>query len=131
MSDADMCDAIGAHGIIRSIVYAVSSKGSGVIFDENTYPNVNITQAEYNSNGTTHSTDSAINHFFEKLLKPSNLMLTKSGKHESIERQRIMIDFLKHFFKEENANEWIEFLDKYLEKQFIYKKIRELNFELV
>lgn len=43
VSDADMCDALGAHGIIRSIVYAVSDKGNGIIFDNNIYPNMDIT----------------------------------------------------------------------------------------
>ena len=43
VSDADMCEAIGAHGIILSVVYAVSDKGSGVIFDKNVWPNVNMT----------------------------------------------------------------------------------------
>jgi uncharacterized protein len=113
VSDADMCDAIGASGIIRSITYAVSDKGGGVIFDRHIYPNVNITSKEYNSSGTTHATDNAINHFFEKLLKLSNLMMTESGRKESVKRQRIMIDFLKHFFREEDAPDWAKFLKEY------------------
>lgn len=32
VSDADMCDSIGAVGIIRSIQYAISDKGSGCNF---------------------------------------------------------------------------------------------------
>lgn len=114
VSDADMCDAIGANGIVRNIVYAVSGKGSGIIFDKNTYPNVDITHEQYNSGKENHSTNSAINHFFEKLLKLKDLMMTESGKKEAIERQQIMVDFLKHFFKEENAPEWIVFLEKFL-----------------
>jgi uncharacterized protein len=114
VSDADMCDAIGSSGIVRSIVYATSSKGNGIIFDRDVYPNVNITNEEYNQKGTTHSTDNAINHFFEKLLKLNNLMMTKSGKKESNKRQKIMIDFLRQYFYEENAKEWLEFLDEFL-----------------
>lgn len=114
VSDADMCDAIGSSGIVRSIVYATSSKGNGIIFDRDIYPNVNITNEEYNQKGTTHSTDNAINHFFEKLLKLNNLMMTKSGKKESNKRQKIMIDFLRQYFYEENAKEWLEFLDEFL-----------------
>ena len=119
VSDADMCDAIGATGIIRSVVYAVSHKGNGVIFNKNVLPKVDITAEEYNvgGNSTTHDTDSAINHFFEKSLKLNNLMLTKSGKVESIGRQKIMIDFLKHFFQEENATEWNELLEKFLKER--------------
>jgi uncharacterized protein len=117
VSDADMCDAIGSNGIIRSVVYAVSGKGNGVIFDKNIYPDVQITKEKYNKNGTTHCTDSAINHFFEKLLKLSSLMMTESGKKESIDRQKIMIKFLKQFFKEENVPEWNIFLDKFLKEE--------------
>ena len=114
VSDADMCDAIGASGIIRSIMYAVSSKGNGVIFDRNIWPNVNITAEEYNNLGTTYDTDGAINHFFEKLLKLNNLMMTKSGKKEALQRQKIMIAFLRQFFVEEIVPEWGAFLEKYL-----------------
>ena len=116
VSDADMCDATGATGIIRSIVYAVSSKGNGIIFDKKIFPNINITAKEYNSAGSTHDTDNAINHFFEKLLKLPNLMLTKSGKQEATDRQKIMIDFLTNFFQEENALEWLQFLEKYIKE---------------
>lgn len=116
VSDADMCDAIGASGIIRSVVYAVSKKGNGIVFNREVFPNINITIEEYNSNetNTTHGTDSAINHFFEKLLKLSDIMMTKSGSQEAIERQKIMVKFLIHFFNEENAPEWLEFLNNYL-----------------
>ena len=116
VSDADMCDAMGASGIIRSIVYAISDKGSGTIFDKNIFPNINITAKEYNSQLTTHDTDNAINHFFEKLLKLSNMMMTEAGRKEAVARKEIMISFLRHFFEEENASEWIDFLNDYLKR---------------
>lgn len=116
VSDADMCDAMGASGIIRAVVYAVSDIGSGTIFNKSIFPNINITAKEYNSNFTTHDNDNAINHFFEKLLKLRNMMMTKSGKNEAIERHKIMIDFLNHFFEEENVPEWKDFLNDYLKK---------------
>jgi len=116
VSDADMCDAIGANGIIRSIVYAVRDKGNGVIFDKNIFPNDNITYKEYNSHGSTHDTDNAINHFFEKLLKLPSLMMTDSGREEASKRQKIMIDFLKQFFIECDVPEWSKYLDDYLKK---------------
>lgn len=114
VSDADMCDAIGASGIVRAIVYAVSSKGNGVIFDKNIYPNVNITAEEYNAKGTTYDTDGAINRCFEKLLKLKDLMMTNAGKKEAISRHEFIIEFLREFFKEENVPEWLEFLEEYL-----------------
>lgn len=114
VSDADMCDAIGASGVVRSIIYAVSSKGNGVIFDKNIYPNINITAEEYNSQGTTYETDGVINHCFEKILKLKSLMMTNAGKEEAATRHEFIISFLKEFFKEENAPEWLEFLENYL-----------------
>lgn len=124
VSDADMCDAIGANGIIRALLYAVSDKGNGRIFDKDIYPNVNITNQEYNGNTTTHDTDGFINHFFEKSLKLKNIMLTTSGEEEIIKRHNLVVDFLYQYFIEEEVPEWIEFLDNFLEKeeQLIYKK---------
>ena len=114
VSDADMCEAIGATGIIRSIVYAVSDKGNGVIFNNNVFPITDITSETYNSRGTTHDTDNAINHFFEKLLKLKSIMLTTAGAQEAAKRHQIMIDFLRHFFEEENVKpEWFEILKTY------------------
>jgi len=118
VSDADMCDAMGASGIVRSVVYAVSNKGNGIIFDPGVYPNLNITLEEYNDRGyqTTHDTDSAINHVFEKMLKLHGLMLTESGRNESRVKHEFMIGFLKQYFKEQNQPEWLEFLDRYVEE---------------
>ncbi|MCI8670986.1 MAG: HD domain-containing protein [Bacilli bacterium] len=116
VSDADMCEAIGAHGIIRSVVYAVSDKGSGVIFDKNVWPNVNMTFDDYNKNGTTYDTDNAINYCFEKMLKLKDLMLCKSGKFEAEKRHQFIIDFLKQFFMEEQELDWLNYLDNYLEE---------------
>jgi len=116
VSDADMCDAIGASGIIRAVLYAVSEKGNGRIFEKEVFPNIDITAKEYNTNVSTHDTDGVINHFFEKLLKLKNLMLTESGKEEAINRHQIMVDFLEQFFIEENVPEWQELLDNYNKK---------------
>jgi len=112
LSDADMCDAIGANGIISSIVYAVSPKGSGTIFDPAIFPNLDITADEYNGKGTTHSTDNAINHFFGKLFKIKSIMMTAAGKSEAQKRHKIMVDFLENLFTEENVSQdWFKLLD--------------------
>lgn len=68
VSDADMCDAIGVTGAMRALQYAVSDKGSGVVFDARVWPDVNIGADRYNANGSTHEGDSFVNHFFEKCL---------------------------------------------------------------
>ena len=114
VSDADMCDAIGAVGIERGLMYACHHGGR--IFDPAVWPNVNLAAHEYNAGGNTHDTDGFINHFFEKLLKLKGLMLTEPGRIEAKNRQQIMVDFLRHYFREKNAPEWSKFLEKYLLK---------------
>ena len=114
VSDADMCDAIGAVGIERALVYACHHGGR--IFDPAIWPNVNLAAHEYNADGNTHDTDGFINHFFEKLLKLKDLMLTEPGRIEVENRQQIMVDFLHHYFREKNAPEWSEFLEEYLRR---------------
>ena len=114
VSDADMCDAIGASGVVRALSYAVSSKGSGVVFDRAVWPIVDITAGQYNSSGNSHSTDSFINHFFEKLLKIKSMMMTEPGRAEAAIRDEQMVSFLRSFFREEQAPEWSEFLEKYI-----------------
>lgn len=111
--------ADGANGIIRAIVYAVSDLGNGKIFDRNILPNMDITSNEYNINVTTHDTDSFINLFFEKMLKLKGLMMTKSGKEEAKSRHTLMIDFLEHFFEEENAQEWKKLLNPYCKEELV------------
>ena len=116
VSDADMLDSMGVNGIIRSITYAISDKGNGIIFNPNIFPNTHITYEEYNKSGTTHATDSAINHMFEKELKLPNLMLTKEGYDESLIRAKSMIQFLKEFFREEDLPNWNNLLNEYLKE---------------
>lgn len=112
VSDADMCDAIGAVGIERGLMYACHHGGR--IFDPTVWPNVDLAAEEYDINGNTHDTDGFINHFFEKLLKLKGLMLTEPGRIEARKRQHIMVDFLRAYFCEKNVPEWSEFLEKYL-----------------
>lgn len=115
VSDADLCDAIGAIGIIRSIVYAVSDKGTGVIFDKNIFPLIDVDSEIYNQNGTNYGKhDNAINHCFDKILKLKDLMMTNTGKKEAQKRHEFIISFLKEFFYEEDIPEWLKFFEEYL-----------------
>ena len=111
VSDADMCDSIGATGILRSYQYNLAH--GNLFFDKNIFPALNMSAADYmaKKGGTV------VTHMFEKLLKLKSLMLTDSGKKEAIERHEIMIKFLYRFFEEENVPEWIDYLDKYLNNQ--------------
>ena len=114
VSDADMCDAIGASGIVRALEYAVSSKGSGVVFDRTVWPIINITAEQYNSSGSSHETDSFINHFFEKLLWLKGMMLTEPGRREAEVRDQQMVEFLRAFFREEKASDWEDLLERFI-----------------
>ena len=110
VSDADMCDSIGCTGILRS--YQYNSAHGRVFFDKNIYPTLNMTSGEY----AAKKSGTVVTHMFEKLLKLKDMMLTDSGKKEAIERHNIMVEFLYHFFKEENVPEWTQYLDNYLKK---------------
>ncbi len=74
VSDADMCEGIGATGILRSYQYNLSH--NNLFFEKNIYPTLNMSANDYmaKKNGTV------VTHMFEKLLKLKDLMLTNSGK---------------------------------------------------
>ena len=57
--------------------------------------------------------DNFINHFFEKMLKIKDLMLTDAGKKEAQIRHQFMLDFLYEFFRENDCPEWGEYLKNY------------------
>ena len=108
VSDADMCDALGANGILRAYTY--SMKNGKPFFDRNIFPVEDMSAEEY----AGRCADSSVCHIFERTLKLKDLMLTDSGKEESENRHRIVVDFLRHLFNEENAPEWTEYLNNYL-----------------
>jgi len=118
VSDADMCDGIGATGILRSYQYNLNR--GDLFFDKNVYPILNLSASDYMSK----KVGTVVTHMFEKLLKLKYLMLTNSGKEEAIKRHNLMIEFLYHFFEEENVPEWIAYLENYLEEND--KKINKL-----
>lgn len=107
-SDADMCDGIGATSIIRTCIYEYSN--GKPFFDRNCLPEQNVNVDNYKL-----CADSGVVHFFEKILKLKSLMLTDPGKKEALERHKIIVEFLKHLFIEEDAPEWIEYLDNFLQ----------------
>lgn len=107
ISDADMCDALGASGILRAFHYSISH--NQVFFDKNIWP-----MQTFDINKYTSECAIGINHMFDKILKLKDLMLTESGKIEAVSRHNFVIDFLRQYFAEENAKEWLEYLDSYL-----------------
>jgi uncharacterized protein len=58
-----------------------------------------MTKEEYRNSEST-----AINHFYEKLLKLKGLMNTKAGKQMAAERHKFMEDFLAQFYQEWEAS---------------------------
>lgn len=106
VSDADMCDASGAHGLLRC--YAYSMKIKQPFFNRDLFPIEEISHEKYTTNDST-----SVNHLFEKILKLKDYMLTKEGKKEALKRHQIVVDFLREYFNEENANEWLEYLNSY------------------
>ncbi len=111
VSDADMCDALGANGILR--VYTYSMKHGKPFFDRNIFPIEDMSAEQYISK----CADSSVCHIFEKILKLKDFMLTDSGKEEAQNRHQIVVDFLYHLFAEENAPEWTEYLNLSLAKR--------------
>lgn len=107
VSDADMCDSMGATGILRSYQYNLAH--GRPFFDKDIYPALKMSATDY----MAKKEGTVVTHIFEKLLKLKDLMLTDSGKQEAIERHDLMIAFLYRFFEEENVPEWIDFLDNY------------------
>ena len=110
VSDADMCDALGAVSILR--VFKYTTKMNKPFFDKNIFPIENMTADKY----TRKCADTGICHFYEKVLLLKDLMLTNSGREEAQERHSFVVKFLYQYFKEENAEEWIEYTDKFLKK---------------
>lgn len=110
VSDADMCDGLGVSGILRTYDYQKSH--GKPFFNRNIFPNLNVDASTYKL-----CDDSAVSHCFEKLLRLKGLMMTEAGRVEATNRHEIVVSVLYHLFEEENAPEWKEFLDKYLEEQ--------------
>lgn len=103
VSDADMCDALGINGLLRTFKYSL--KYNQKFFDRNIFPT-------YDHDVKNIST--SVCHIFEKILKLKDLMMTESGKKESSGRYQIIVDVLYQLFDEENALDWKIYLDNYL-----------------
>jgi uncharacterized protein len=94
VQDADRLDALGAIGIARAFYYA-GSKGR-LIFDPNIKPREYFNAKEY-----LLSDNSAINHFYEKILILKNRLNTNTAKVIAINRHQFVETYLDQFY-----NEW-------------------------
>lgn len=111
VSDADMCDTLGANGILRIFTY--SKKNGKEFFNKDIFPIEDMTADKY----TRKCADTSVCHIFEKVLKLKKYMFTKSGKEEATYREKITVDFLYHLFDEEDAHNWKEYLDNFLKEE--------------
>lgn len=93
VQDADRLDAIGAIGIARCMAYS-GSKGR-LIHDPNKQARENLTAEDYRKGD-----DTAIMHFYEKLLKLKDLMNTDYGRKMAEQRHAYLEDFLSEFYAE-------------------------------
>ncbi|RJE88492.1 HD domain-containing protein [Paenibacillus sp. 1011MAR3C5] len=93
VQDADRLDAIGAIAIARCFLYA--GKIGDPIHDPGIKPRDSITKEQYRNEGST-----AINHFYEKLLKLKDRINTPSAKAIAEERHRYMERYVTQFHAE-------------------------------
>lgn len=91
--DADRLDAIGAIAIARTFAYA-GWRGQP-IHDPQSPPRTDMTSELYRGEHTT-----AINHFYEKLLKLKSLLHTDVARAIAEERHRFMESYLERFYME-------------------------------
>jgi uncharacterized protein len=93
VQDADRLDAIGAIGIGRTFAYS-GAKGQ-LMYDPEIPVRETMTKEEYRNQKST-----AVNHFYEKLLKLKNHMNTTYAKKLADERHVFLEQFLDQFFAE-------------------------------
>lgn len=93
VQDADRLDAIGAIGIARTMAYS-GNKGR-LIHNPNMKPRENLSLEDYRK-----GEDTAIMHFYEKLLKLKDLMNTTEGKRLAQGRHEFMETYLEQFYAE-------------------------------
>ena len=96
VQDADRLDAIGAIGIAR--VFAYSGAKGRPIHDPNRTARETLTLRDYRS-----GQDTAIMHFYEKLLKLKDLMNTDYAKTLALHRHQFLEDYLDEFLAEWDA----------------------------
>ncbi len=107
VSDADMCDASGAIGMLRCIEYR---SGTGEpFFDQDILPTEMDAETYRKS-----KVDPCVNHFFTKIFHLRDMCLTEPGRRYSERKHQLIVNFLNLYFDEVNAPQvWRDLLKKY------------------
>ncbi|WP_379133991.1 HD domain-containing protein [Paenibacillus sp. sgz500958] len=98
VQDADRLDALGAVGIAR--VFAFSGAKGRPLHIPGLPPRDESLKEEYRD----YSKGTAVNHFYEKLLKLKDSMNTSYGRTIAEERHAFMLSYLEQFYKEWGSN---------------------------
>ena len=93
VQDADRLDAMGAIGIART--FAFGGNHNIPIYDPEIVPMEEMSKEDYINRPTT-----SVNHFYEKLLRLSAYMNTKTAKRMAAHREAFMREYLREFFSE-------------------------------
>ncbi|HRC26455.1 MAG TPA: HD domain-containing protein [Alphaproteobacteria bacterium] len=112
VSDADRLDAMGAIGIARCFVFTGAT--GRPMFKTDLPPRDVLDESAYADRARPDNT--AINHFFDKLLRLKERMATKTGHRMARERHETMVSFLRTFFREQDLPEWEKRLERFLMK---------------
>ena len=96
--DADFLEAMGARGVGRAFAFGAyyGAKEMGRVDHSPRYPPVVF---DMNLTGPDRS---PIYHFFTKLLKLKNFLLTKTGKQLAKRRHDFLVKFLEEYASEES-----------------------------
>lgn len=95
VQDADRLDAMGALGIARTFMY--SGSVGRLMYDPEAKPTLH---SSFNDYKKVLNTKTAINHFYEKLLRLKDRLHTEKAKRIAEKRHRYMKGFLREFFRE-------------------------------
>ncbi len=108
VSDADMCDASGAIGMLRCIEYRA---GSGQPFFDPDCP----LPTEMNADTYRKSSvDPCVNHFFNKIFHLRDMCLTEPGRKYAAKKHQTIVNFLRAYFDEVDAPlSWKDLLSQY------------------
>ena len=108
--DADKLDAMGAVGIARC--FAFNGASGRPLFRPELWPETELDVSSYTDLQRERNT--AVNHFFDKLLHLKNRMQTATGRKMADERHDFLVTYLQQFFAEAGEEEWRSYLDSWL-----------------